>query len=224
MNLRLLIGVACIAFLGAPAASNPVQEHTIAGTPHDLRSLTTLGADADLCAFCHISNDGDNGQPSWNRNPPAGPFQAFTNATLDAASGAPSRASAGCLSCHDGATPLDALNEPARIVLIIPGQTMATAYPDSTAILGRDLRNHHSVSISYGAAGGSGDAGFNPPTAAGSRLYVTSASDGAEIPLYGSAPGTVECASCHNPHDNSKGMFLRTANTASALCRACHIH
>lgn len=32
----------------------------------------------------------------------------------------------------------------------------------------------------------------------------------------------VECASCHDPHSAVNGMFLRYANTASALCLACH--
>jgi predicted CXXCH cytochrome family protein len=116
-------------------------------------------------------------------------------------------------------TPLDALRAPGNIVLIVPGQTMADAYPGSTAILGRDLNNHHPASIRYGAAG---DPAFVAPTRAGSRVYITSVSDGAAIPLFGAAPGTVECASCHDPHDNANGKFLRTVNTGSALCLACH--
>lgn len=33
---------------------------------------------------------------------------------------------------------------------------------------------------------------------------------------------TIECASCHDPHDNSKHNFLRVENRGSALCFACH--
>ncbi len=33
---------------------------------------------------------------------------------------------------------------------------------------------------------------------------------------------SVECASCHNVHDNANGTFLRMANTGSALCLTCH--
>lgn len=33
----------------------------------------------------------------------------------------------------------------------------------------------------------------------------------------------VECTSCHNPHDNAQGYFLRMSNRGSALCFACHI-
>ena len=162
---------------------------------------------------------GGGDPPSWNRHAPAGPFRPYTSATLKATPGAPSGVSAGCLSCHDGMTPLDALRVPANIVLVVPGQTMVDAYPGSTAILGLDLGNHHPASIRYGNRG---DPAFVAPMLAGSRVYVTSVSDGAGIPLFGAAPGTVECASCHDPHDNSNGKFLRTVNTGSALCLACH--
>jgi predicted CXXCH cytochrome family protein len=33
----------------------------------------------------------------------------------------------------------------------------------------------------------------------------------------------VECTSCHNPHDNELGSFLRVSNAGSALCFSCHI-
>jgi predicted CXXCH cytochrome family protein len=219
MRLRHLIGAICIAALGAEAAAGAVQDQTIAGTPHDLRALATRGAGADPCAFCHVPDAAGDGPPGWNRDAPAGTFLPYASATLKATPGAPSGVSAGCLSCHDGLTPLDALRAPGNIVLIVPGQTMADAYPGSTAILGRDLNNHHPASIRYGAAG---DPAFVAPTRAGSRVYITSVSDGAAIPLFGAAPGTVECASCHDPHDNANGKFLRTVNTGSALCLACH--
>jgi predicted CXXCH cytochrome family protein len=219
MRLRHLIGAICIAALGAEAAAGAVQDQTIAGTPHDLRALATRGAGADPCAFCHVPDAAGDGPPGWNRDAPAGTFLPYASATLKATPGAPSGVSAGCLSCHDGLTPLDALRAPGNIVLIVPGQTMADAYPGSTAILGRDLNNHHPASIRYGAAG---DPAFVAPTRAGSRVYITSVSDGAAIPLFGTAPGTVECASCHDPHDNANGKFLRTVNTGSALCLACH--
>ncbi|TAN83593.1 MAG: hypothetical protein EPN14_03375 [Gallionella sp.] len=32
----------------------------------------------------------------------------------------------------------------------------------------------------------------------------------------------VECATCHDPHTNAQATFLRTSNTSSALCLACH--
>ena len=35
--------------------------------------------------------------------------------------------------------------------------------------------------------------------------------------------GTVQCASCHDPHLTTNGAFLVTSNTDSALCTDCHL-
>jgi predicted CXXCH cytochrome family protein len=32
----------------------------------------------------------------------------------------------------------------------------------------------------------------------------------------------VECTSCHSPHDNGNGKFLRISNQGSAMCLTCH--
>jgi len=34
--------------------------------------------------------------------------------------------------------------------------------------------------------------------------------------------GTMECASCHDVHDNGIAPFLRLSNDASAMCLTCH--
>lgn len=43
----------------------------------------------------------------------------------------------------------------------------------------------------------------------------------ADTPAERPAP-FVECASCHDPHSAVNGIFLRIANTGSAVCLACH--
>jgi len=40
--------------------------------------------------------------------------------------------------------------------------------------------------------------------------------------IAGGAQPYVECASCHDPHTSAAPTFLRTSNTSSALCLACH--
>ena len=58
---------------------------------------------------------------------------------------------------------------------------------------------------------------------AGATIAVTDGTN--TLPLYGTAQATatVECGSCHNPHKNTNGNFLRIANTNSAICYTCHI-
>lgn len=40
--------------------------------------------------------------------------------------------------------------------------------------------------------------------------------------IAGGAQPYVECATCHDPHTSTTATFLRTSNTSSALCLACH--
>lgn len=77
-------------------------------------------------------------------------------------------------------------------------------------MLGSDLRNDHPISVTYDA---SRDPAFVAP--------VSGAVNG--LPLYGSGKNQVECASCHNVHDNANAPFLRVSNGGSALCLKCHI-
>lgn len=57
----------------------------------------------------------------------------------------------------------------------------------------------------------------------GSQIAVTNGIH--TLPLYGNSQrtATVECASCHNMHDNTNGSYLRVNNARSALCLTCHI-
>ncbi len=90
------------------------------------------------------------------------------------------------------------------------GNTNMDAYggvaPGSTAITGTGLLDtaagNHPVGQSYAGAG------FNNP------------------PLNGVPDitgDTVECASCHDPHDTTNAPFLVVSNSGSAICLGCHI-
>ena len=39
------------------------------------------------------------------------------------------------------------------------------------------------------------------------------------VPLFG---GKVQCASCHDPHNNTNEPFLTKTNDGSQLCFTCH--
>ena len=111
----------------------------------------------------------------------------------------------------------------------------------SVAMLGTDLNNDHPIGIKYCGsatwAGGDGtngvctDKDFN-------GYYKNSSNSGgfvdgptgtggtrekSDMWLYAGSGGTlmVECASCHDPHSGN-ATFLRTVNTGSAVCLACH--
>lgn len=71
-------------------------------------------------------------------------------------------------------------------------------------------RGGHPVSVPYEPFGAQR---LNPATTVERR----------GLKLFGSEAGpSVECASCHDPHDNREGDFLRVSNEGSALCLTCH--
>lgn len=112
------------------------------------------------------------------------------------------------------------------------------------ANLTKDLTNDHPISIPYcggglavsGSTAGCADKDFNTPQTAtiGTTpvywLDVAGGTAGArnktDVLLYGrGGVQYVECASCHDPHSaggTAPATFLRSANTGSQICLACH--
>jgi len=79
------------------------------------------------------------------------------------------------------------------------GGATGTNLMTGDALIGTDLRDDHPIGIAY-TVGSS----YKAPTTM--KLFNT----------------RVECASCHDVHDNTFSPFLRMSNTGSALCLDCH--
>jgi predicted CXXCH cytochrome family protein len=105
-----------------------------------------------------------------------------------------------CLSCHDGVTSSfsPAMN-PAKMV-------GSRAFFGAGASESLGLANDHPVNMSY-------DPARNPSLQPVGRVT-------ASLPLYGNN-NTVQCATCHDPHNNSYTNYLRQPNN-SAHCTTCH--
>ncbi|MBI5086086.1 MAG: cytochrome c3 family protein [Acidobacteria bacterium] len=105
-----------------------------------------------------------------------------------------------CMSCHDATiTPSIAIGATKNIG---SGDAATSSY---------GLRNDHPVNMAHNAT-------LQPTLNA--DTIVTSGTDA--LALFG-ANKTVQCASCHEPHNNTNGDFLRIANTnGTALCLKCH--
>ena len=96
-----------------------------------------------------------------------------------------------CLGCHDGQTALDSFG----------GATGSTVMTGG-AVVGRDLRDDHPVGVAYPS---------------GDPRYRSAGVVEGNLPLY---DGRLECGSCHDPHDNRWGKFLRL--DSRVLCQTCH--
>ena len=199
----------------------------IAATNHNL-SVAGPGAvksidETEICVFCHtphraIKNDNI---PLWNHNlSTAGNYGVYTSPTFDGATtiqnmgGADSTTAAVsnlCLSCHDGTVAVNSLNNPSNANQsgnpVMGGVNGDGTIPDGVTMLGTDLSDDHPINFTYDAALFNIDRSLNDPaTLTGVVLFN----------------GTVQCASCHDPHSSVYPTFLRVDNTGSGLCLRCH--
>lgn len=208
-------------------------------------------ATGEICVFCHTPHAANTNvkAPLWNKALPSNTYTVYSSSTMDAAVGQPGGISLACLSCHDGTQAMDnVVNAPGSGGYNSAGARMAGTWTGSrvgagtgimtngggfVAALGTDLSNDHPIGIKYcgNASTGSNactDGDFFSYVVAGSGGYVnrsgsTAGKDKTDMYLYNDGSGglMVECASCHDPHSGNT-TFLRTSNSASAVCLTCH--
>jgi len=179
----------------------------ITGSAHDL-SGEAWNTTTEICIVCHTPHNGSGavGAVLWNHAETVATFTVYASTTLDATVGQPSGTSKLCLSCHDGTVGLEDF-----------GGAGGTTYISGDALVGTDLGNDHPISFTYDAALSGADVGLHDPTTQPSGLGSTITAD----LLFGES---LECASCHDVHNNGLGSdyLLRLDNAASALCLTCH--
>lgn len=183
-----------VAFAVAAFAS--AASATVAGNPHDMR---LKGGTQGVCLYCHaahvwtVSNIGSGtGAPLWNRNQSSA-ITAYGTTVAGTFISAPGAQSRTCLSCHDGVTDLGAVNN---------GTVATLGVINATYSVGTDLTNDHPVGVALVPAAGQYQL---PPDTV--KLSTT---------------GTVECSSCHEPHNGVAGdKFLRAPG--GNFCDKCHL-
>jgi len=113
------------------------------------------------------------------------------------------------------------------------------------ANLGTDLSNDHPIGIQYCGGGNTVAGGVGTcrdpdfvvasvtPINGTNVFWVETGGNGTRnktdmilynrsFPTDGTGP-SVECASCHDPHNGDNATFLRIANSGSAVCLSCHV-
>jgi predicted CXXCH cytochrome family protein len=160
--------------------------------------------------------------PLWNKTLSATTtYGVYASTTLNATPaeiGGGTGVSNLCMSCHDGTVAVNNLGNTSPVGTPTMGsgtELDATGRIGSArpANMGASLSNDHPINFTYNAALATADGDLAIPT---STMHVDAAHN---IPLYG---GQMQCGSCHNPHNNANGSFLRMSNAGSALCRTCH--
>lgn len=181
---------------------------SIVGTDHDFSGQGW--SNGEICIVCHTPHHSNNSiisAPLWNHEVTTATFTLYSSSTLNATLGQPDGNSKLCLSCHDGTVAVDNFG----------GQTGGSYFVGGDELIGTDLSNDHPVSFVYDATLASADPGLYDPTTTNSGLGGTIDSD----MLFDTK---LQCASCHDVHNNSGGWnnLLVKSNASSGLCLTCH--
>ena len=237
----LALGVATGAYaaatgtVGSGNTAATITTGGIAGSDHDLSDpLATSGIGTQKCVFCHTPHNANAAvaAPLWSHALSTNAsYTPYFNADFSQVQGqtVPGTVSQACLGCHDGSI---ALGYVANGAFSNGGQAGLTAALNATD--GGVTNNTSSIMVDSVIGGGGNLSTTHPigiayPTS--SNVFKTPASlvasGNAKLFIEGGAGATqVECASCHEPHNQGaqeSRFFLRSTNDGSKLCLSCHI-
>jgi len=203
--------IMAIAILGTAAPGMT----TVVGTQHDLSAA--LPNTQRVCVFCHTPHqpNGQSTDPLWNHTLSTNPtYGVYASSTLNASPtelGSGTTVSNLCLSCHDGTIGIGSLyNDPNSTGGAEETPSNSATMITGNANVGTDLTNDHPINFTYDLALANEDGELVDPSGAGA-------------PGDWLFNGTVQCASCHDPHDDTNIPFLIATNVASAMCTTCHV-
>ena len=187
--------------LRAQDIDNLQSKSKVAGTPHNLaqnkngQAVNDLLTDYSFCRSCHVPHKATAVEPLWYRKGAIANFDL--NKELDVTDTHVHPLDPGsrkCLSCHDG--------------------SMARTFPHRG-----ELQNQQ---VNLTAPEVRAPANYN-------MHLFNFPSSGREIsrpdessPLMLNSQNEVGCITCHDPHNNEQGHFLRVTNQRSQICLECH--
>ncbi|MCK4659044.1 MAG: hypothetical protein KAV82_05930, partial [Phycisphaerae bacterium] len=195
--------------VGFATAVAPADE-SIVNSKHDLSARgpgpIRAVSENEICIFCHTPHNAAPQTPLWNRENPRVHYRIYESSTTDARIDQPSGPSKMCLSCHDGSMALgNVLSQPQTHPIVMTARTIPPGATDLT----NDLSDDHPIGFRYDRALTNRDRQIRPPE------LVTR-----DMPL--GVHSEVHCTTCHDPHNNELGDFLRVSDQMSAICVTCH--
>jgi predicted CXXCH cytochrome family protein len=133
-------------------------------------------------------------------------YRIYQSSTTDARIDQPSGPSKMCLSCHDGTLAVGLVANRGMQDPIV--MTQRRIGPGSSRLT-IDLSDDHPIGFRYDRALFRRDPQLVNPDIVTHRLPR-------------GPRDLVQCTTCHDPHDNTLGNFLREADLYSAICLSCH--
>lgn len=196
--IHIIVGVFFTAPFCFAKTGIITTKHNLSATGlYDVKALS----ENRVCIFCHTPHNASPGTPLWNKSLEPTTYILYESSTLASATkiSPPYGPTRLCLSCHDGTV---ALGKVLSSKDILPFQT--SDYVLSS--LGQDISDDHPVAFSYYDALPNSELASPPP---------------ADLLFYNY--GHIHCTTCHDPHDDTYGMFLAKDNRESMLCTSCHV-
>ncbi len=198
------------SFMAIAFASACFGDESIVNSKHDLsaqgRGAVRAVTENEICIFCHTPHNAAPQTPLWNRENPRTHYRIYNSSTTDARIDQPSGPSKMCLSCHDGSMALgNVLSRPVTQPIVMTARTI----PPGNADLTNDLSDDHPIGFHYDRALSNMDRQLRAPEVVSPNL-----------PL--GEHGEMHCTTCHDPHNNELGDFLRVTDQMSAICVSCH--
>lgn len=205
VQAMLVCSAATLIFFAQPVSGGGSR---VAETKHNLTAsgpgTVKTGAGGEVCVFCHTPHASNPVAPLWNREDPGTYYQTYESTTLKADVGQPTGSSRLCLSCHDGTIAMTQTYNGRNI----PGGSLYISEGDR-GYIGTDLSDDHPISFHYSSTLAAEQGQLRSPDALPSQLPLDHNNQ-------------LQCTTCHDPHDDTNGQFLRMANTQSQMCRSCH--
>lgn len=191
-------------------ARDASAQESVVGSPHDLSASGPGDIHAlyeeQVCIFCHAPHNATGQRPLWNRNMPPTHYRIYKSSTTDARIDQPSGPSKMCLSCHDGALAIGLIaSRPSTEPIIMTRRTI----PPGPSDLTQDLSDDHPICFRYDRALAARDPQIKNPDVVSRDLPMGPHNE-------------VHCTTCHDPHNNELGNFLRVTDRMSAICLSCH--
>ncbi len=211
-----ILAIVLLGLASLPAQAANLPKTGVAGSSHDVAGSG--------CRGCHaphngsIATGGTSGSTAqillWSRNfpSPTNTFGVYDSATMGNKAielgGSALTTSTDvrmysllCLSCHDGVT--STFSPSMKTVNMVGSKaSFGTGAYESYGLV-----NDHPVNMNY------------DPTKDTTLQAVATVT--ASLPLYGTN-NTVQCSTCHEPHNNANTFYLRQANNTTH-CTTCHL-
>ena len=244
--------MAVVAAIALMSAASAAFGGSIVNSKHNISSTgeaSIKGGATDssqICIYCHAPHNANLALPLWNRtNPAANTFTLYSGINMQSrqfATGFTSDStSLFCMSCHDGATNMNAVSNQGALERgnqagkTAPGDAgfplVNAIITDTNLEFGSNLSKTHPINFPvpttpqnnqddlWLGAGSSMGGGTALPTTF--PLFNTKADPGMSAQRTSNGR-SLECGSCHAVHDSTISPFLRFTMSGSKLCLGCH--